>query len=113
MKYRNGLKKEQKRPKYYSAKRRAEMAAGEVIDPVEIFKRDNWICRICNELIERHRRCPDPLAATLDHIIPLSKYRAVTGLEQSGHRKDNVQAAHKRCNELRGDGYEPITALAE
>lgn len=110
MTHQNGSNKEQKisKAKYYSPKRRAAMSAGEEIDPVEIFERDKWICGICNELVEHHRRCPDPLAATLDHIIPLSHWQGDIGL---WHRKENIRTAHKLCNEERGDACEPESSV--
>lgn len=110
MSHHPGYKKEQKisKAKYYSPKRRAAMAAGEEIDPVEIFDRDEWICGICNELVERHRRCPDPLAATLDHRVPLSKWTDDIDL---WHRKENVRCSHKICNEVRSDDLDPESSV--
>lgn len=56
----------------------------------QILERDNWICGICNESINRSLKWPDPGYATVDHIIPLAK----GGM----HSMQNVQAAHYRCN---------------
>lgn len=66
------------------------MLAGDDIDPVALFERDNWLCHLCEEPIQPHRRCPDPLAATIDHVVPLSL--------GGRHTWDNVKAAHAFCN---------------
>jgi 5-methylcytosine-specific restriction endonuclease McrA len=83
------------RRRYYSAKRRAIMKRGDVIRHLDIFERDEWICGICKELIDKYLRGDAWMRATLDHIIPLCK-----GGE---HVFENVQAAHWRCNMLKGD----------
>jgi len=54
-----------------------------------IVERDNWTCQICKEKIE------DPRDLTIDHIVPLSKGGAKTD--------DNLQAAHRWCNEIKDD----------
>lgn len=61
---------------------------------IEIFNRDNWVCGICHHKINRRRRYPDGLSVSLDHIIPISK--------GGPHIRDNVQAAHRRCNQRKG-----------
>lgn len=67
----------------------------ENLDPLEIFERDNWICGICGEKIDKQLNYPDKMSATLDHIIPLSK--------GGTHTKDNVQASHGICNYRKGN----------
>lgn len=82
------------RGKYYSPKRRAKYAQGDEIDHVTLFDLYGWTCHICWKPIERHRRFPDRLAATVDHIVPLC---------QGGtHTWDNVQPAHALCNFAKG-----------
>lgn len=66
------------------------MLAGDQIDPVELFEMHGWKCHICGDQIEPHRRCPDLLAATIDHIMPLSL--------GGTHTWDNVAPAHGLCN---------------
>ena len=63
--------------------------------PSEIFKRDNFICMLCNKPLDMKTTRYDPLYPSIDHIIPLSK----GGL----HCPENVQAAHYRCNCLKGN----------
>ena len=55
-----------------------------------IFDRDGWICQICGRKINSRRKYPDPLSASIDHIVPLSKGGADSPV--------NVQASHLRCN---------------
>jgi 5-methylcytosine-specific restriction endonuclease McrA len=40
-------------------------------------------------------RRPSPWSVSLDHIVPVSK--------GGTHTRDNVQAAHLRCNQAKGD----------
>lgn len=61
----------------------------------KICERDGWICQICKEPVERSAHHPNPLAPSLDHIIPVSK----------GGSSDpsNLQLTHLRCNLKRGN----------
>lgn len=81
--------------KYYSPKRRAIYAKGDQINHLEVFNAFDWICGICEGEIDRYLRKPNKWAATLDHIIPLSK--------GGTHTYDNVQPAHAHCNFMKGD----------
>lgn len=56
----------------------------------EIYHRDGWVCGICGESIDWRLAYPDVLSASIDHVIPVSKGGA--------HTRENVQAAHLRCN---------------
>lgn len=76
--------------KYYSASRRKVYAHGDDIDAVTLFELFGWTCIICNENIDYRRRCPDWRAATIEHIVPISK--------GGTHTWDNVAPAHLRCN---------------
>lgn len=78
-------------------RRRALIHSGEY-EPIrhrDIYVRDGWICGICGEQIDAALGYPDAMSASLDHIIPLSRGGA--------HRADNVQAAHLRCNNRKGN----------
>lgn len=59
-----------------------------------IFVRDAGKCGICGKSIDRSLKHPHPQSYTLDHIVPLSLGGA--------HESANIQAAHLRCNTLRG-----------
>lgn len=68
----------------------------EVIDPLEIFRRDKWICQLCLSPVNQDVAFPHPLSATLDHITPMSK--------GGPHTRDNVQCSHWCCNSAKRDG---------
>lgn len=91
--------------KYYSAKRRAVYAAGEKIDHLEVFERDEWICGICSGPIDRNLRKPNPRAASLDHIVSVSDCILQNWAIQDIHTKDNVQASHTHCNLEKAQGF--------
>lgn len=62
---------------------------------VDVFERDDWICGICSGPVDPSLVWPDPMSASLDHIVPLSK-----GGE---HSPENAQCSHLRCNIRKGD----------
>jgi 5-methylcytosine-specific restriction endonuclease McrA len=79
------------------ARRRARIRSSfERFVASEIFDRDRWRCGICGKKIDKRRSWPDPMCATLDHIIPLS--------EGGAHSRANTQAAHLICNSRKGNG---------
>ncbi len=98
------MAKRQKKPvRYYSPKRRAVYAKGDSIDALTLFTLYGWHCFICNEPIDRERRTPDWRAATIEHVVPISR--------GGTHTWDNVVPAHLRCNEMKGDSlFSPIGA---
>lgn len=55
-----------------------------------IGQRDNWICGVCGQQIDKELKYPNPQSASLRHIQPLSK--------GGTHSKDNVQIVHLHCN---------------
>jgi hypothetical protein len=60
----------------------------------EIGKRDNWVCGICRDAshpVDLARRRPDPLAPSVDHIMPVSR--------GGTHTRGNVQITHWFCNQ--------------
>jgi hypothetical protein len=62
---------------------------------IEIFERDNWICGLCGEPVDRNLRWPDPQSPSLDHILPLTRH--------GHHVRVNCQLAHLRCNISKGN----------
>lgn len=92
-------------PNYYSAKRRAKMREGDAISHLEVFELANWICGICKEPIDKALRFPDKMAATLEHVIPLSK--------GGTHTWDNVDAAHAICNFRKSNKLPSESTLSE
>lgn len=86
--------------RYYSPKRRAIYAQGDQIDHLTLFNLYNWICNICEEPINPKLRFPHRMAATVEHVTPLSK--------GGTHTWDNVRPAHATCNFQKG-ASEPET----
>jgi 5-methylcytosine-specific restriction endonuclease McrA len=70
----------------------------EIVNPLVVYNRDGWVCQLCLGKIKKNSKQNDPLEATLDHIIPISK-----GGE---HSYKNVQCAHRQCNAVKSDKTE-------
>jgi 5-methylcytosine-specific restriction endonuclease McrA len=80
---------------YASRRRTVEKAQSiEKFKRVEIFERDNWICQLCGEPVDRTARPRSSRSVSLDHIIPL-----ILGGE---HSRANTQTAHFGCNARKG-----------
>lgn len=78
-----------------SRARKAGAAVIEVFCFDEIYTRDDWVCGICGEAIDRDVPAGWKRAGSIDHIIPLSR--------GGNHTRDNVQAAHISCNSKKGN----------
>jgi 5-methylcytosine-specific restriction endonuclease McrA len=76
--------------------RRSLVHAGdaEEIDVWPLGERDDWVCGICDEPVDRELEYPDRMCATVDHVVPISK--------GGRHVWDNVQLAHFGCNMDKG-----------
>jgi 5-methylcytosine-specific restriction endonuclease McrA len=70
------------------------MLRGDDIVHVQVFERDNWICHLCCQPIDRRLRGDAWMRATIDHIIPI----ALGG----DHTYENTKAAHWICNMKKG-----------
>jgi 5-methylcytosine-specific restriction endonuclease McrA len=81
--------------RYYNRTRRLAEFNGEKINPLCLFALYGWTCGYCQERIDPDLRYPDPMCATIDHIVPLSK--------GGNHTWSNCQPMHKACNENKGD----------
>jgi 5-methylcytosine-specific restriction endonuclease McrA len=80
------------------ARRRMRMEQArqaEAVVPAEVHARDGWTCRLCGLPIDPEVAWPDPMSASVDHIVPLSR----GGL----HSMINVQSAHLGCNSSKRD----------
>jgi 5-methylcytosine-specific restriction endonuclease McrA len=82
--------RQKKSVKYYSPKRRKIYAQGDDIDALVLFELHAWICYVCKKPINKYLRVPHWAAATVEHIVPISK--------GGTHTWDNVAPAHLRCN---------------
>ena len=71
----------------------------------KIFKTQT-VCGICGKPVDFSLRYPHPLAATVDHIIPIAK---------GGHPSDldNLQLAHWTCNRQKSDKLNTRAVVAE
>ena len=61
----------------------------------DVFQRDGWVCRLCDEPVDRDARWPEGRCATIDHVLPVSLGGADV--------LDNVQTAHFSCNISKGN----------
>ena len=97
-KYSTSERKEQKRlaNRAQATRRQAQIQVNgpaESFTQAEIGERDGWICGICQDgrrLVDPTRKPPDPLSASIDHIVPTS----IGGT----HTRANVRITHLWCN---------------
>ena len=67
----------------------------EAIDPISVFRRDGWRCKLCGcRTPKRLRGTTDDCAPELDHVVPLAKGGA--------HSYANTQCACRKCNQAKG-----------
>lgn len=85
-------KKARKNRCYRSDKKRAEKYGVPyvAIQRRSIWKRDNWTCWLCNQKVRQDVHYLHPLAATIDHVIPISR--------GGGHVPENIRCACRQCN---------------
>ena len=65
-------------------------AKGEFISIMVLCEKDEWICRICGNPVEKNKIKDRKEGPSIDHIVPLSK--------GGSHTWKNVQLAHRSCN---------------
>lgn len=78
--------------------RRRALKAGATVETFsnsEVFARDNWTCGICSTNVDRLLAYPDPMSASLDHVVPLSL--------GGDHSRANTRCSHLTCNVQRGN----------
>jgi 5-methylcytosine-specific restriction endonuclease McrA len=80
----------------YTRRKRIREQWVETVDLAKLIERDKGICQLCFEPISLNVDYLHPLAATNDHIIPVS-----LGGE---HSYANCQLAHRKCNTAKNDG---------
>lgn len=93
--------KNREKSRKYRAKHRALECTSQ-IEPINekvVYLRDGWICQHCQKRVDKRFKYPNPMSASLDHIVPLSK--------GGSHTYDNVQLAHLVCNVSKGDRLLP------
>lgn len=67
----------------------------EMIDRDAVGDRDAWRCGLCDRRVHRELAWPNPMSASLDHIVPLSR--------GGKHVLANVQISHLSCNVAKGN----------
>lgn len=60
-----------------------------------VFERDDWVCQICGDRVNRQAVVPELDAPVIDHRVPLA-----AGGE---HGQANWQTAHFYCNSVKRD----------
>lgn len=60
----------------------------------EVFERDAWTCQLCYEPLQRDAHPNSDWFPSVDHIVPASK--------GGPHTVENLRAAHRWCNSIRG-----------
>lgn len=67
----------------------------ESVDPLTVFKRDGWRCKMCGcKTPMRLRGTTDDAAPELDHVIPLA--------HGGNHTYANTQCLCRKCNQAKG-----------
>ena len=85
---------ERRKANYQKRRARKLQLPADSIRPLDVFERDAWICGLCGDPVPEGVAWPDPLSASLDHVVPLSR---------GGHHVlENVQLAHLSCNVQKG-----------
>ena len=80
-------------------RRRMKAVVSEPIDPMVIFQRDKWRCKMCGRKTPRSLMgTNNPSAPSIDHIIPLSL--------GGPHTKRNLRCLCRRCNGTKAAKYE-------
>lgn len=77
--------------------RKARKGKRNKIRRLEVFTRDGYTCWICDKQCDPLLRVPDPMAATVDHLIP-SHFGGTDDHE-------NLATAHLSCNSRRGASW--------
>jgi 5-methylcytosine-specific restriction endonuclease McrA len=60
-----------------------------------VYERDDWTCLLCSRPVDRSADPQSDWYPSLDHILPQSK--------GGKHTLENLRAAHRWCNSVRGD----------
>lgn len=86
---------DRRRANYHKRRAQKLTTAVEELNPMDIYQRDIWLCGLCSTPVDPDVAWPDPMSASLDHILPLSK--------GGSHTYENVQLAHLTCNVSKGN----------
>ena len=64
----------------------------------KVAERDAWLCKLCGKPVSNVDDRQSARAPCIDHIVPLN----MPSNTRHGHTWDNVQLAHRECNEAKG-----------
>lgn len=80
----------------YRGRRRARLAAATdgTVETADVFALFGWTCHLCHDEIDPAVKHPDPMSASVDHVIPLAR--------GGSHSVQNVRPAHLSCNLRKG-----------
>lgn len=73
------------------------------INLFSLFKRDDGICKLCGRMTRFTGDIQSEEYPSIDHIIPISK--------GGKHEWNNVQLAHRGCNDLKSDKIAPASSF--
>src|SRR5699024_5069893 len=62
-----------------------------------IYERDDWICQLCFEPVDKDAHYLNDWAPSLDHVVPQSAHLF------PDHSEQNLRTAHRWCNAVRSD----------
>lgn len=66
----------------------------------EIFARDNWTCHLCKGPVDPDLKYPNPMSASLDHVVPIAR--------GGSHTRGNVACSHLKCNVIKNARSHPL-----
>ena len=90
---------DERRKSNYQKRRALKMQLpADDIRPLDVYERDEWVCNICTDPVDRDLSWPDPMSPSLDHVLPLSL--------GGHHTLENVALAHLSCNVRKGNRVE-------
>lgn len=89
---------ERRKANYHQRRALKLQIPAESIRPADVYERDEWVCGICAEPVDRNLSWPDPMSPSLDHVLPLSL--------GGHHTMENVALAHLSCNVRKGNRVE-------
>lgn len=85
---------DRRRANYHKRRAFKMLAPSEEVIPSIVYDRDSWICGLCSLPVDSSLSYPDPMSASLDHVLPLSR--------GGHHTYENTQLAHLSCNVRKG-----------
>lgn len=94
-KWENRLREKRKSKRTKQAKQNGKYDKGITLE--KLYKRDHGICYLCGKQLNLNAPYNDPLAPTIEHVIPIIK--------GGTHTWDNVRLACRSCNNKKGSKF--------